>query len=65
MRRIVRASLLRSLRSMFVPLFNNPDETKFIADAVADLVGEAHVDRNRILITGPEDLHMCSCWQSW
>jgi peptidase M20/M25/M40-like protein len=30
-------------------------ETKFIADAAADLVGEAHVDRNRSLITAAED----------
>jgi hippurate hydrolase len=40
---------------MFAPLFNDPAETKFIADAAADLVGEAHVDRNRSLITAAED----------
>jgi hippurate hydrolase len=39
----------------FAPLVNNPPETKFIADAAADLVGEAHVDRNRSLIIGSED----------
>src|SRR5262249_15993549 len=37
---------------MFAPLVNNPTETKFIADAAADLVGEANVDRNRTLLTG-------------
>jgi hippurate hydrolase len=37
------------------PLINNPAETKFIADAAADIVGEAHVDRNRSLITAAED----------
>jgi hippurate hydrolase len=40
---------------MFAPLVNNPAETKFIADAAADLVGEANVDRNRSLITAAED----------
>jgi hippurate hydrolase len=40
---------------MFAPLVNNPVETTFIADATADLVGEAHVDRNRSLIMGSED----------
>ena len=40
---------------IFAPLVNNPAETKFITDAAADLVGEAHVDRNRSLITAAED----------
>src|SRR5215468_2556695 len=40
---------------IFAPLVNNPAETKFIADVAADLVGEAHVDRNRSLITAAED----------
>jgi hippurate hydrolase len=40
---------------LFAALVNNPAETKFIADAAADLVGEAHVDRNRSLITAAED----------
>jgi hippurate hydrolase len=40
---------------VFAPLVNNPAETTFIADAAADLVGEAHVDRNRSLIMGSED----------
>jgi hippurate hydrolase len=29
---------------IFAPLVNDPAETKFIADAAADVVGEAHVD---------------------
>jgi hippurate hydrolase len=40
---------------VFAPLVNNPAETQFIADVAADLVGEAHVDRNRSLIMGSED----------
>ena len=40
---------------IFAPLVNNPVETKFIADAAADVVGETHVDRNRSLITAAED----------
>jgi hippurate hydrolase len=40
---------------IFAPLVNNPAETTFIADIAADLVGEAHVDRNRSLITAAED----------
>jgi metal-dependent amidase/aminoacylase/carboxypeptidase family protein len=40
---------------MFTPLINDPAETQFIADVAADLVGEAHVDRNRTLIMGSED----------
>jgi hippurate hydrolase len=40
---------------VFAPLVNNPAETKFIADVAADLVGKAHVDRNRSLITAAED----------
>jgi hippurate hydrolase len=40
---------------IFAPLVNNPGETKFIADVAVDLVGEAHVDRNRSLISAAED----------
>ena len=40
---------------VFAPLVNNPAETTFIADAAADLVGEAHVDRKRSLITVAQD----------
>jgi hippurate hydrolase len=36
-------------------LYGNSAETNFIADVAADLVGEAHVDRNRSLITAAED----------
>ena len=40
---------------MFAPLVNNPTETEFIADAAAEIVGEANVNRNRSLITAAED----------
>jgi hippurate hydrolase len=40
---------------VFAPLVNKPAETKCIADAAADIVGEAHVDQNRSLITAAED----------
>jgi hippurate hydrolase len=43
------------LPDVFAPLVNNPAETEIIADAAADIVGEAHVDRNRSLITAGED----------
>jgi hippurate hydrolase len=43
------------LPDVFAPLVNNPTDTKFIADAAADVVGETHVDRNRSLITAAED----------
>jgi hippurate hydrolase len=40
---------------VFAPLINNPAETEFIADAAAEIVGEANVNRNRSLITAAED----------
>ena len=40
---------------VFAPLVNNPTETEFIADAAAEIVGEANVNRNRSLITAAED----------
>ena len=46
------ASAKIGLPDMFAPLVNNPAETEFIADVAVDLVGEAHVDRNRSLIMG-------------
>jgi hippurate hydrolase len=44
-----------NLPDVWAQLVNNPAETGFIADVAADLVGEAHVDRNRSLIMGSED----------
>jgi hippurate hydrolase len=44
------------LPDLFAPLVNNPAEATFIADVATDLVGEAHVDRNRSLITAAEDI---------
>src|SRR5215472_11358108 len=35
---------------VWAQLVNNPAETEFIADVAADLVGEAHIDRNKSLI---------------
>jgi hippurate hydrolase len=40
---------------VFAPLIHNPAETEFTADAAAEVVGEAHVDRNRTLIIRSED----------
>jgi hypothetical protein len=40
---------------VWAQLVNDPAETAFIADAAAEVVGEAHVDRNRSLIMGSED----------
>ena len=42
-------------RALFAPLVNNPAETQFMADAAADLVGEAEVDRNRSGVMASED----------
>jgi amidohydrolase len=42
-------------RSLFAPLVNDPAETTFIADAAAEVVGEAHVDRNRSIVMASED----------
>jgi hippurate hydrolase len=50
---------------VFAPLVNNPAEMEFIADAAAEIVGEAKVNRNRSLITAAEDfaymLEACPC----
>ena len=42
-------------RPLFAPLVNDPAETTAIADVAAELVGEAHVNRNRELIVASED----------
>jgi amidohydrolase len=42
-------------RLLFAPLVNDAAETKFVADAAADLVGEEHVDRNRSIVMASED----------
>jgi hippurate hydrolase len=42
-------------RSTFAPLVNNPTQAQFMADTAADLVGEAHVDRNRSAVMASED----------
>jgi amidohydrolase len=42
-------------RLIFVPLVNAPGPTRAIADAAAELVGEANVDRNKIAAPASED----------
>jgi hippurate hydrolase len=42
-------------RALFAPLVNDPAETTFMADAAAEIVGEADVDRNRSLVMASED----------
>jgi hippurate hydrolase len=42
-------------RSLFAPLVNDPAETAFMADAAAEVAGEAHVDRNRSIVMASED----------
>ena len=42
-------------RKIFAPLDNRPEQTAAIADAAADLVGEAAVDRNKGPTMGSED----------
>jgi hippurate hydrolase len=49
------ATAMVDLPDIFAPLVNNPTETAFIADVAVDFVGEAHVDRNRSLITAADD----------
>jgi hippurate hydrolase len=42
-------------REVTVPVVNDPEATTRIADAMAAMVGEAHVDRNRTPAMGSED----------
>jgi amidohydrolase len=42
-------------RLIFAPLVNAPEPTRAIADAAADLVGEASVDRNKAPASASED----------
>jgi amidohydrolase len=42
-------------RLIFAPLVNAPGPTRAIADAAAELVGEANVDRNKIAAPASED----------
>ena len=42
-------------REVTVPVVNGAEQTGLIADAAAAMVGEAHVDRNRIPAMGSED----------
>jgi amidohydrolase len=42
-------------RLIFAPLINQPDRAQIIADAAADVVGEANVDRRKPPASGSED----------
>ena len=42
-------------REVFLPLVNTPDETEFVADVAASIVGDDKVNRNRPLIMASED----------
>jgi len=42
-------------RTIFTPLVNWADETRFVADVAAELVGDANVNRDRDLIMASED----------
>jgi hippurate hydrolase len=42
-------------RMLFPPLVNYPDETQFIAECAAEVVGEANVNRNGPLSMASED----------
>jgi amidohydrolase len=44
-----------AFREVTVPVVNGVDQTALIADAAAAMVGEAHVDRQRIPAMGSED----------
>jgi hippurate hydrolase len=46
-------------RSLFPPLINDPQETAFIAETAAEVVGAANVERNGSLVMASEDFsHM-------
>jgi len=49
------ASAAVDFRVIFAPLVNDPEQTLAIADAAAELVGDAHVDRHRPPGMGSED----------
>jgi hippurate hydrolase len=49
------AEAVCNIRQGYPPLVNNPDETNFIADVAASLVGEENVNRNGALVMGSED----------
>jgi hippurate hydrolase len=42
-------------REITVPVVNTPEKAALVADAAAALVGETHVDRDRIAAMGSED----------
>jgi len=49
------ASASLDFRATFPPLVNDPDETRFIADTAAELVGDDNVNRQAGLVMASED----------
>jgi len=49
------AKVETNFRELFPPLVNHADETQFIADCAADVVGEANVNRNGPVTMASED----------
>jgi len=49
------ATAALDFRRLFAPLVNDATETAFIADAAAELVGEANVNRNANVVMASED----------
>ena len=56
------ASASLDFRPLFPALVNHDEETKFIADTAAEIVGEANVNRNAGLVMASEDFsYMLEC----
>ena len=49
------ATATLDFRNLFPPLVNHDEETKFIADAAAEIVGEANMNRNGGIVMASED----------
>jgi amidohydrolase len=49
------AEVVVDYRVIFAPLVNGPEQARIIADAAADVVGEANVDRRKPPTSGSED----------
>jgi hippurate hydrolase len=49
------ASAAIDFRNLFPPLVNHDEETKFIADAAAEIVGEENMNRNGGIVMASED----------
>ena len=49
------ASATVDFQVLFAPLVNNPAELRILADTAAEVVGDAHIDRNRAPVMASED----------